>query len=103
MSYKCNGDTAVGVSVSSLDKTCKTTELCPQGELTFCGSGNASEVVDQLDALLTGGRIGAATKAAVLDVYPASSGPVENVKAAQQAIAMTAEFNTLGDTDVIAN
>ena len=59
--------------------------------------------MDQLDALLTGGRLGAATKAAVPDVYLASGGPLENVKAAQQAIAMTAEFNTLGDTDVIAN
>ena len=41
VSFKCNGDTAVGVSVSSLDKTRKTAELCPQGELTFRGSGNA--------------------------------------------------------------
>lgn len=100
VSHKCNGDTAVGVSVTSWDAT---RELCPQGELTFRGSGNSSEVVDQLDALLTGGRLGAATKAAVLDVYLASGGPVDNVKAAQQAIAMTAEFNTLGDTDVIPN
>ena len=60
-------------------------------------------MVDQLDALLTGGRLGVATKAAVLDVYLVSGDPVENVKAAQQAIVMTAEFNTLGDTDVIAN
>ena len=61
----------------------------PQQELTFRGSGNASEV-DQLDALLTGGRLGAVTKAAVLDVYLASGGPVENVKVDQQAIVMTA-------------
>ena len=61
----------------------------PQQELTFRGSGNASEV-DQLDALLTGGRLGAATKAAVLDVYLASGGPGKNVKVAQQAIVMTA-------------
>ena len=39
--------------------------------------------MDQLDDLLTGGRFGAATKAAVLDVYLASGGPVENVKVAQ--------------------
>ena len=85
-SLMCNGDTAVGVSVFSLDKTRKTAELCPQEERTIRGSGNASEVVDQLDALLTGGRLGAATLAAVLDVYLASSGPVDNVKSAQQAI-----------------
>ena len=75
----------------------------PQEEITFRGSGNASELVKQLDVLLTGGRLGAATKAAVLDVCVVSGGPVENVKAARQAIVMTAEFNTLGDTDVIAN
>jgi cullin-associated NEDD8-dissociated protein 1 len=69
----------------------------------FRSSGNASEVLDQLDILLTGGRLGAATKAAVLDVYVASGGPVDNVKSAQQAIAMTAEFNTFGETDVIKN
>ena len=52
---------------------------------------------------LYGGQchLGAATKSAVPDAYPASGGAVENVKVAQQAIVMTAEFNTLGDTDVI--
>ena len=37
--------------------------------------------MDRLDVLLTGGRLGAATKAAMLDVYRASGGLVENVKA----------------------
>ena len=56
-SCKSNGETAIGVSVSSLDKTRKTTTR----RTHLRRSGNASEVVDKLEALLTGGRLGAAT------------------------------------------
>ena len=88
-SCKSNGETAIGVSVSSLDKTRETTTR----RTHLRGSGNASEVVDQLEALLTGGRLGAATKVAVLDICLASGGPVENVKVAQQAVVNKVNSN----------
>lgn len=99
VSHKCNSETAVGASVEYWEDWRTRNEVCPQGEMTFLGSGNSTQILHQLDDLLTGGRLGVAVEASVGDVYALSRGPVDNVKDAQQAIVMSAEFNTLGVVD----
>lgn len=103
VSNRCDSETDVGLRVRYWDSWNTKAEVCPQGELTFISAGNATEVLGQLNVLLTGGRLNNASMASVQDVYAQSRGPVDNIKAAQQAIAMSVEFNTLGPTDVAEN
>merc|ERR1719433_1304587 len=53
-------------------------------------------MVSELDVLLTGGRLSSKSKA-VVEAVVVDSPPGKRLQVAQQAIAMTAEFNTLGD------
>ena len=80
----------ISLKSTSLDKT----QLCRQGEPHAVQGMRARRWISSM--LFSLGRLGAATKAAVLDVYLAASGLVENVKSAHQAM----EFNTLGDVSL---
>jgi len=53
-------------------------------------------MLEELDVLLTGGRLSPVAKLAVRTAYDQARGDGNRIQAAQQAIAMTAEFNTLG-------
>jgi len=72
-----------------------TSEICPQGRFSWMSRGTEDEVLRELNLLLTGGRLSPATQKIVRGVYDAAS-EGEKIAAAQQAIMMSAEFNTLG-------
>lgn len=101
VSRQCDAETALGISVKFRDTWKTRKEVCPQGRLTFEGSANATETLDELDLLLTGGRLTNSTKNLVRAVHVDTPGHVSGLKAAQQAIVMTAEFNTLGDVGML--
>ena len=50
----------------------------------------------ELNLLLTGGRLSPATQKIVRGAYDAASAREKRIEAAQQAIMISAEFNTLG-------
>merc|ERR1711920_1199322 len=72
-------------------------QVCPQGRLTWGVEGDLSPetVLNELDVLLTGGRLSPVARLAVRKAYEGANDG-DRIEAAQQAIAMTAEFNTLG-------
>jgi len=97
VSEDCDSSDAagLGIRVSSAVEG-RWRDICPQGRLSLQEAGSMEQTLDQLDMLLTGGRLGVATKDWVRSVYRrAATG--ERHQKMQQAIAMTAEFNTLGD------
>merc|ERR1740129_1796215 len=73
-------------------------QMCPQGKLTW-SSGTADSDTErtlaELDVLLTGGRLTNATKAVVRKTFEQAPEALR-LEVAQQAIVMSAEFNTLG-------
>ena len=70
--------------------------ICPQGRMTITLADNDDETMRELNLLLTGGRLSSDMQRIVRGVYDAASHG-EKIEAAQQAIMMTPEFNTLGD------
>jgi hypothetical protein len=71
-------------------------EVCPQGALTWRGAGPMNQTLEELDLLLTGGRLTPKAREVVQTAY-AQAREGERLQAAQEAIVMTPEFNTLGD------
>ena len=69
--------------------------LSAQGALTFVPlSTSASGIVDELDLLLTGGRLHAGSKAIIMDAYTAAGGSgAVALKAAQQLFVVANEFH----------
>jgi len=94
VSHWCGPQAGLGVSVDELVDG-RSSQVCPQGGLTWQEAGSPDMTLEELDVLLTGGRLTPKAKQAVKDAYEGAP-PGEALQAAQQAIAMTAEFNTLG-------
>eukprot|EP00413_Alexandrium_margalefii_P016989 CAMPEP_0204527190 /NCGR_PEP_ID=MMETSP0661-20131031/8844_1 /ASSEMBLY_ACC=CAM_ASM_000606 /TAXON_ID=109239 /ORGANISM="Alexandrium margalefi, Strain AMGDE01CS-322" /LENGTH=537 /DNA_ID=CAMNT_0051533075 /DNA_START=99 /DNA_END=1712 /DNA_ORIENTATION=- len=95
----CNGKNykgdSLGMRAKLPDARNRFREVCPQGTLTWRGAASQNQTLDELDLLLTGGRLTPVARRVVQDAYErAPKG--EGLRAAQQAITMTAEFNTLG-------
>jgi len=70
------------------------TRVCGQGVLNFTENATVSETLNELDLLLTGGRL--AHQSVVRDAYEAASGQ-DRLKAAQQAVLLAPEFHAMGD------
>jgi cullin-associated NEDD8-dissociated protein 1 len=68
--------------------------LVPEGSITWTPTGNSSEMLEELSLLLTGGRLVAAE--AIADSLEGLADEAR-LKAALQAVLMSAEFHTLGD------
>jgi len=95
VSGHCNTGETLGADVHYIAEGSRQ-RMCPQGLLSYRQSWDANDMLSELDVLLTGGRLGAKSKATV-EAVVADSAPGKRLQVAQQAIAMTAEFNTLGD------
>ena len=75
----------------------RTHQLCPKGRLTWNSRQTEESVLDDLNLLLTGGRLSQASLDTVREAYEhAVIG--QNVKSALRAVIMTPEFNTLGES-----
>merc|ERR1719323_436264 len=93
--HHCSWDETLGVSRYNIHNG-HWREVCPQGSLTWREAGPANQTLEELNLLLTGGRLTPRAKDVVMTAYiQAREG--ERLQAAQQAIVMTPEFNTLGD------
>jgi len=90
-SYDCNSGASFGVRTRIVENN-EWRDICPQGGLTLHSD---SGVISELDLLLTGGRLSPVSRAVVQRAYD-NAFEGEKVQAAQQAVVMTAEFNTLG-------
>jgi cullin-associated NEDD8-dissociated protein 1 len=96
VSYDCGQGENLGMNIHWTVSNGHWRKMCPQGSLAWQGPGSASEVVDELDVLMTGGRLSSRSHGTVLQAY-LDAPPGQGLQAAQQAMIMTAEFNTLGD------
>lgn len=87
-------DFEVGMSVkTTLNGNSRS--RCPQGRFHWSEGLTVEDTLQELDLLLTGGRLGSVAKETVRHAYDhAEAG--QQLQAAQLAIAMTTEFNTLG-------
>ena len=87
-------DFEVGMSVkTTLNGNSRS--RCPQGRFHWSEGPTVKDTLHELDLLLKGGRLGSVAKETVHHAYdPAEAG--QQLQAAQLAIAMTTEFNTLG-------
>ena len=104
VSGECSSETFAGVSVLWPEDGIYH-QICPQGSLKWnsaepdlkWNSAEADEsVLDDLNLLLTGGRLSAQSQATVRQAY--TDGVVgQQVKSALGALIMTPEFNTLGE------
>merc|ERR1740121_3069266 len=101
VSEDCAGPDGAGLGIRVQEVTGgRYRDVCPQGKLML-QERNIPEMVDELDMLLTGGRLTAAAKIAV--TVAAQRAKSRNpLQAAQLVMAMTAEFNTLGDPAPVA-
>jgi len=94
VSGACDSGSGLGIRVNDItDGTWR--DVCPQGTLTWQGRDTMNETLEELDVLLTGGRLTPVAKEVVQSAYEQAP-KWEKLQAAQQAIVMTAEFNTLG-------
>jgi cullin-associated NEDD8-dissociated protein 1 len=71
----------------------------PEGRLMFTphNASSVTDTIDELDLLLTGGRLGTLSRQVLSDKYAAAleqDGPVEAFRVAEQLIVATAEFHT---------
>ncbi|CAJ1395594.1 unnamed protein product [Effrenium voratum] len=70
-------------------------EKCPMGTLHLPDDGE-DKVLNELDVLLTGGRLTNVTRAAAAEAYRTAPS-AQRLQRAQQAVLLSPEFNTLGD------
>jgi cullin-associated NEDD8-dissociated protein 1 len=86
--------------VSNCDKGFgRSTASCSEsGSLTFEEQGSANETLEQLDLLLTGGRL--SSKEVVREAYETAL-PGDGLKAAMRTMVMTPEFHTLGNVSQV--
>eukprot|EP00969_Alexandrium_andersonii_P252307 11150830-Alexandrium_andersonii.AAC.1 len=83
----CDKSVGVGLSVG-VSTGGRWREICPAGRLTWEGAANESETLQELNLLLTGGRLTPVAQEVVRNAYQEAA-PSEQLQAAQQAIAMT--------------
>ena len=95
VSFSCDGEYSVGLHTIVMENG-NYVFVCPQGSLTLAETGSLNETISNLDMLLTGGRLTPHTRGVVLDAYNSAEDGAK-MQAAQKVIAMSAEFNTLGN------
>lgn len=89
--------TDAGISSKRMSGSGGWIERCPQGRFHWRGGNSTESIVDELDILLTGGRLTSLSKESVLEAH-SSALPGQGVQAAIKAVVLTPEFNILGDT-----
>jgi len=90
----CADTQGIGIHVHFTEGPDRKT-LCPQGHLMYAGKATEEQTLEELNILLTGGRLSDSAKSIVKLAYDEAQAGHE-LKAAQFAAAMTAEFNTVG-------
>jgi len=96
ISEDCGAEDGRGLGIRTQTvKFNKRRDLCPQGLYGWQQQGGMESAINELDLLLTGGRLSPQAKQVVRTMY-AKAMPSERLRAAQLAIAMSAEFNTQG-------
>ncbi|CAJ1364732.1 unnamed protein product, partial [Effrenium voratum] len=94
VNYKCDAVRGFGERANPYVGL-ESRDVCPMGTFQVPDLGE-NETLEELDVLLTGGRLTEVAKEAARRAYrtaPAS----EKMKRAQTAVMMTPEFNTFGD------
>jgi uncharacterized protein (DUF1800 family)/uncharacterized protein (DUF1501 family) len=86
ISQSCSGRNGLGIYIEGSD-------TCPRGQLTFQAS--AEKTLEELDILLTGGRLTPKTKELLRSSMDAAT-EGEQLATAQQVLTLTPEFHTLG-------
>jgi cullin-associated NEDD8-dissociated protein 1 len=95
VSFECDGYYTVGLNAAEMVNG-YWSRSCPQGTFTWEEAVTANETITRLDLLLTGGRLAPRTRELVLSAYTSAQDGAQ-LQEAQRAIAMSAEFNTLGN------
>jgi len=94
VSNECAPGKSLGITAPTIEDG-RWTHTCPQGSLTYGGADSMNATLEEMDVLLTGGRLTPVAKQVVQSAYEhAPEG--QKLQSAQQAITMTAEFNTMG-------
>eukprot|EP00450_Noctiluca_scintillans_P032793 CAMPEP_0194551936 /NCGR_PEP_ID=MMETSP0253-20130528/96473_1 /TAXON_ID=2966 /ORGANISM="Noctiluca scintillans" /LENGTH=599 /DNA_ID=CAMNT_0039399401 /DNA_START=207 /DNA_END=2005 /DNA_ORIENTATION=- len=88
--------TDVGITSKRVGGSGEWIERCPQGRFHWRGGNSTEAIVDELDTLLTGGRLTSRSRESVFEAY-SSALPGRGVQAAMRSVVLTPEFNTLGD------
>ena len=98
-SYNCeaSGMTDAGISSKRMSGSGEWIERCPQGRFHWRGGNSTESIVDELDILLTGGRLTSWSRESVhrgiLECIARSRG----TGCDSGQLFLTPEFNTLGD------
>merc|ERR1740123_1286911 len=71
-------------------------KICPKGLLTWPGASSPEKTLVALDVLLTGGRLTEVMRETIQNAAMFASAD-RQIQVAQQAIALSAEFNSFGD------
>jgi len=96
VSEDCGGEDGRGLGIRTQTvKFGRRRDLCPQGLYGWQQQGGMESTISELDLLLTGGRLSPKAKQVARTMYDKAL-PSERIRAAQLAIVMSAEFNTLG-------
>jgi len=96
VSEDCGGEDGRGLGIRTRTvKFGRRRDLCPQGLYGWQQQGGMESTISELDLLLTGGRLSPKAKQVARTMYDKAL-PSERIRAAQLAIVMSAEFNTLG-------
>jgi len=93
ISTGCDSGVGFGIKPNSYDEL-SWEEKCPMGR-TVADLGDENATIEELDVLLTGGRLTPVAKEVVRNAYKRAP-PAQKLKRAQQAVVMTPEFNTFG-------
>eukprot|EP00931_Biecheleriopsis_adriatica_P014766 TRINITY_DN1167_c0_g1_i6.p1 TRINITY_DN1167_c0_g1~~TRINITY_DN1167_c0_g1_i6.p1 ORF type:complete len:1841 (-),score=350.18 TRINITY_DN1167_c0_g1_i6:148-5670(-) len=94
VSYKCDAGHGMGIRANHYDGL-TFRETCPQGKLAWEEFGDENQTLEELNVLLTAGRLTPVAKEAARAAYTEAA-PQERLQRAQQAILLTPEFHTLG-------
>lgn len=93
VSDRCDSGNGFGIRPNAYDGL-SWEEICPMGRLVS-DLGDENATIQELDVLLTGGRLTDVAKDVVRGAYRRAP-EAQKLKRAQQAVLMTPEFNTFG-------
>ena len=97
VSHDCYRGENLGMHVHHTVSNGHWRKMCPQGSLAWQATGSAKETVDELDVLLTGGRLSPRAHATVQAAFEEAP-PGQGLQAAQQA---SLDLVQIADSDPI--